>query len=96
MATVLCSPELTDTMARLLFQETGTFGVRIREQDRLVLAREWRTVTTPYGEIRIKIGSWQGEALSFSPEYEDCRAAAEEHKIPLKTVYQAALAAYHH
>jgi uncharacterized protein (TIGR00299 family) protein len=93
MVTVLCPPDLVDATAAILFRETGTFGLRVREQDRLILLREWRTVATPYGEIRLKIGSWQGEVLSVSPEYEDCRAAAELHKVPLNDVYQAALAA---
>ncbi|HEX5323388.1 MAG TPA: nickel pincer cofactor biosynthesis protein LarC, partial [Capsulimonadaceae bacterium] len=91
MASVLCPPDLADMLAGILFRETGTFGIRIREQERLVLARSWRTASTPYGEIRIKIGSWQAEELTVAPEYEDCRRAAEAHNVSLKAVYQAAL-----
>lgn len=94
MVSVLCPPELVHALAGILFRETGTFGVRIRELDKLVLHREWRTVATPYGDIRLKIGSWQGEEMTAAPEYEDCRRAAEAHNVPLKIVYQAALAAY--
>lgn len=93
MLTVLCPPELADTLAGILFRETGTFGLRIREQEKRALSREWRSVITPYGQIRVKIGSWQGEEMTTAPEYEDCRRAAEEHGVPLNTVYQAALAA---
>jgi pyridinium-3,5-bisthiocarboxylic acid mononucleotide nickel chelatase len=51
-------------------------------------------VQTPYGEIRIKIGSLAGEVLNAAPEFEDCRAAAVQFGVPLKQVQQAAIAAY--
>lgn len=94
MVSVLCPPDMAGTLAGILFRETGTFGLRTRELEKLVLHREWRAVATPYGEIRIKIGSWGEEEMSAAPEYEDCRLAAEAHKVPLKAVYQAALVAY--
>ena len=51
------------------------------------------TVHTPYGEIQVKIGSWRGRDVTVSPEYEECRAAAEKHGVPLETVFEAARAA---
>ena len=89
LVTVLCPTAKVEEMAGLLFRETGTFGVRIREQRRLTLARTWRTVSTPYGDIRLKLGAWQGEEVSASPEYDDCKRAAQEHDVPLRRVYDA-------
>ena len=86
---MLCPVDKTDDMAGLLFRETGTFGIRIREQRRLTLARTWRTVSTIYGDIRLKIGNWQSEEVTASPEYEDCKQAAVQHGIPLRRVYDA-------
>ncbi len=90
LVTVLCPPENAEPLAALLFQETGTFGIRTREQRRWTLERSWRTATTEFGAIRLKIGAWQGEEVAVSPEYEDCKRAAVEHGVPLHRVYEAA------
>jgi hypothetical protein len=93
LATVLCPTDRAEALADVLFRETGTFGVRVRRQDRYVLDRAWETVATEYGEIRLKIGSRRGEILVVAPEYEDCKAAAESHSVPLRAAYLAAQAA---
>ena len=90
--TVLCPTRKAEELAALLFRETGTFGIRIREQKRLTLTRSWRTVSTPYGDIRLKAGAWQGEEVSASPEYDDCKQAAVRHGVPLRWVYDAGAA----
>ena len=51
-------------------------------------------VTTPYGDIRVKIGTLNGQECNIAPEFEDCRTAATKHNVPLKLVQQAAIAAY--
>jgi uncharacterized protein (DUF111 family) len=78
-------------LAEVLFRETGTFGIRIREQRRYTLDRIWRTVATEFGEVRLKVGAWHGEEMTVAPEYEDCKRLAQEHEVPLKKVYEAAL-----
>jgi pyridinium-3,5-bisthiocarboxylic acid mononucleotide nickel chelatase len=94
LLSVLAPPDLADALAEILFTETTTLGIRYNTMRRLCLDREWRTVETPYGPIRIKIGSWRGTEKTASPEYEDVKAAAEKHNAPLKAVHQAALSAY--
>jgi uncharacterized protein (DUF111 family) len=64
--------------------------VRVTEVARRCLDREWREVETEYGRVRVKVGLLGGEALSASPEYEDCVRAARERGVPVKLVYQAA------
>ena len=91
LLTLLCPPDKADALAGLLFRETGTFGVRAREQRRWTLTRSWRTVTTEFGHVRLKAGVWQGEEVTAAPEYEDCKRAAMEHGVPLRRVYEAAL-----
>jgi uncharacterized protein (TIGR00299 family) protein len=91
LLTVLCLPGKADELAAVIFRESTTFGIRRRTQDRYTLERTWRTVVTPYGEIRLKVGDWRGETMTVAPEYEDCKRAAIEHGIPLARVYQAAL-----
>jgi pyridinium-3,5-bisthiocarboxylic acid mononucleotide nickel chelatase len=59
-----------------------------------VLSRRWEQIETSWGPVRIKIGSMNGTVSNYAPEYEDCRALAETHHVPLKTVIQEALRIY--
>jgi uncharacterized protein (TIGR00299 family) protein len=94
LLTVLAPPDRAEPLAELIFTETTTLGIRFDTRKRLCLEREWQSVETPYGAIRIKVGRWKGEEKTASPEYEDVRGAAEAAGVPLKTVHQAAAAAY--
>jgi uncharacterized protein (TIGR00299 family) protein len=94
LLTVLCKPEDAGKLARLIFTETTTLGVRRREEMRQTLARRWENVRTQWGEVRIKIASMNGSVTNFAPEYEDCRRIAAEHHVPLKAVMQEAARAY--
>ena len=95
LLTVLCKPSGSAALERLILSETSTLGLRIRQDRRSCLDRRHAMVSTPYGEIRIKIGSLAGETLNAAPEFEDCRAAAAKHRTPVKQVQQAAIAAQH-
>jgi uncharacterized protein (TIGR00299 family) protein len=94
LLTVLCRPEDTATLTHLIFRETTTLGVRQREEKRLRLEREWVTVTTRWGDVRLKVASANGTITNYAPEYEDCRRIATEHHVPLKLVMQDAIQAY--
>jgi uncharacterized protein (TIGR00299 family) protein len=93
--TILANDASVPQLEDLLLRETSTLGVRIHHERRSCLDRSHTTVRTPYGEIRIKLGTSRGEVLNAAPEFEDCRAAAAQHNVPLKIVQQAAIAAYH-
>jgi pyridinium-3,5-bisthiocarboxylic acid mononucleotide nickel chelatase len=94
LLTVLAKPQDADELAQIIFAETTTFGVRRREEQRQVLARRWQTVSTRFGEIRIKIANLNGTETNCTPEYEDCRRIAAEHRVPLKLVLQEAVQQY--
>jgi uncharacterized protein (TIGR00299 family) protein len=96
LLTVLSKPEDSDKLTQIIFAETTTLGVRRREEIRHVLARRWQTVSTRFGDIRIKIASLNGSISSYAPEYEDCRRIAAEHRVPLKMVIQEAVLEYLH
>ena len=93
LITLLCTPGTESTFPDLLFRETSTLGIRTRRESRLILAREILTVATPFGSIRVKRASSNGETRNLAPEFEDCRAAAERHGVAIKDVQQAALRA---
>lgn len=90
---VLCPISETHKFADLILRETSAFGVRKMEIDRITLERHFEKVATPFGEIRIKIGSRAGEVWQRSPEFESCRLAAEKAGVPVREVMLAALAA---
>jgi uncharacterized protein (TIGR00299 family) protein len=94
LLTVLCKAGDAPHLQELLFRETTTLGIRVREENRVILAREITPVQTDFGVIHVKTGSWQGDEWNAAPEFEDCRRAAAAFDVPLKTVMQAALAAW--
>ncbi|MHB9111568.1 MAG: nickel pincer cofactor biosynthesis protein LarC [Thermoleophilia bacterium] len=90
---VLCEPGEVGGKLDLIFKESSTFGVRSSLVERHCLERRLETAHTSFGEIQVKIGTWRGRDVTISPEYEECRAAAEKHGVPLKSVFEAARAA---
>jgi len=95
LLTILSDEAHVAALEDLLLRETSTLGVRIHQERRSCLDRTHTTVSTSYGDIRIKIGSRNGEVLNAAPEFEDCRTAASKLNVPVKQVQQAAIAAYH-
>ena len=86
---LLCKPEDRDRLSRRLMELTGTFGVRFRGWDRLVLERRHQTIRTDYGVIRIKVGSLDGHTVASKPEFEDVKRAAESHGVTVRQVLDA-------
>jgi uncharacterized protein (TIGR00299 family) protein len=91
LLSVLAKPDTVDELTQIIFAESTTLGVRRREEQRQILARKWHTVSTRFGDVRIKLASLNGTVTSYAPEYEDCRRLAAEHRVPLKIIMQQAL-----
>ena len=91
---VICKVEDAQRLEQILFEQGLTFGIRKQILQRSKLAREFVTVQTEFGEIRIKTGTLGGEIVNAKPEFSDCRLAAEKHKVSVKAVLDAAIAAY--
>ena len=85
---LLCSSEKLDKMKRILFTETTTLGVRYYPLTVHRAERRFRKVLTKWGEVTVKEGIYDGQVIQCSPEYEECKGIAEQHKIPLKKVYE--------
>lgn len=86
LLTVICDPTLGDRCEDLLFRETPTLGIRRSLQERTILPREWVTVATIYGAIRVKVSGQKAH-----PEYEDCARIARDQNLPLATVQRQAI-----
>ena len=89
--TVLCRPELADSLSRILLTETSAFGVRIFSARRQKLRCDFRDVETRYGTVRIKQGFLGDDLVQSSPEFDSCLAAAEKSGTSTRAVYQAAI-----
>ena len=89
---VIADPANRDTLAKIIFTETTTIGLRYHPISRLKLSREIKEVETQYGKIRVKISGGHGNAITITPEYEDCRRLAAQLNIPLRTILDEARA----
>lgn len=94
LMTVLARPQDEAELRGILFRETSTLGIRSRREQRHTLERRFEVVQTPWGHVRMKVGSANGVDVNAAPEYEDCRRIAAEQSVPLKTVMQETLRLY--
>ncbi len=88
LLSVLTDREKQQPALEIVFRETTSIGVRIREVGRKKLRREIREVQTKYGPVRVKVSRMGGEILTVTPEYEDCKRIAETMQVPLKSIIE--------
>ncbi len=88
--TVLSPKAISRKLKRLIFTETTTFGIRETLITRTILEREMITVTIQGHKISCKAGYLEGELMTVSPEYEDCKAAAEKSGLSFREIYTQA------
>jgi pyridinium-3,5-bisthiocarboxylic acid mononucleotide nickel chelatase len=91
LVTVLCKPEDEGKFQEMLFAETTTLGVRSHLVERRAWPREIVTVSTRFGNVRVKLSRSQGRVRHASPEFDDCRKLAEEKNVPLHEVMEQAM-----
>jgi len=77
-------------LVRILMDETGTLGVRLREEPRLVADRTREKIPVmvdgkPF-TVRVKTSRVGGRIIAVKPEYEDMREIAQKLEIPLRHV----------
>jgi uncharacterized protein (TIGR00299 family) protein len=94
LISILCRPSDRETFLQMLFAETTTIGARSYEVTRRALARETIRVQTQFGEIDVKVAHTDNGTVNAMPEFEQCRAAAQEAGVALREVQEAARAAY--
>ena len=81
-------------LARVIFEETTTLGVRVHElHHRHEARREMREIETPFGKVHVKIKYLNDQPSGITPEYDDCRTLAASANLPVRTIYEAATAA---
>ncbi len=90
MLSVIARKSDEAALARLILEETTTFGMRVQPIYRYEAERAFRSVQTQYGEVPLKLKILDGKVVQAAPEYEVCARLANEHNVPLAKVYAAA------
>jgi uncharacterized protein (DUF111 family) len=77
LLTVICHPDKVIPCQNLIFRETTTLGIRLSQQTRSILNRQFHSIQTPYGVVSLKVAYDQaGNLLNIQPEFEDCAPSA--------------------
>ena len=77
LITCICKPSEKERFAKLIFENTTTIGIRYSLKDRFVLDRHEETVTTKYGEVKIKFSEGYG-VKKVKPGYDDVSRIADQ------------------
>jgi len=88
---IICEKNISDKLAKIVFEQTSTFGVRMYPVSRIKLEKDLKQISTPYGKIRVKTGRLNGKIMSVSPEYDDCKKLSYKINVPIKTILSAAI-----
>lgn len=88
---VICDAAHRDAVARILFQETTTIGLRYHGIRRLVLPRHSERINTRFGALTVKFVVQPDGTRRAAPEYDDLKRIAAMRKVPLKSVHEELL-----
>ena len=81
LLTVLADPADAEKLAATVLRETTAFGLRMERVERRTLRREEKTVQTPHGPVRVKLGYLGDKLVQIHPEDDDCRRLAKTAKL---------------
>jgi uncharacterized protein (TIGR00299 family) protein len=87
--TVLTEGKSLEKVRETLFTYTTTIGMICNEMQRFTLERDFKTVTTPYGDVGFKCAKGYG-VKKAKAEYEDLKKIAEETGMPVAEVRKIA------
>ena len=91
---VICAPEDARRLAELVFLQSPTLGIRVREEARLELPRRIERVATPWGEVEVKVASLPGGGERPVPEFESTRKLSVASGASVREISEAAIAAF--
>jgi uncharacterized protein (TIGR00299 family) protein len=89
----LASAELANAVAAVMLRETSSIGVRFSPVQRLERPRRLVEVSTPFGQIPVKISEGPYGPPVVKPEFDACARAAERAGVSVREVIAAALQA---
>jgi len=90
---VLADPATAPALARVVFAETSTIGLRTAAVSKVALPRQTAAVDVDGQRVRVKLARLDGRVVNASVEYDDAAAAAAALARPAAVVLAQALAA---
>jgi len=88
---VVCEPNSVEKYAKLLVEETGTFGVKTYESTRLIVPRKvifvHVNIGSYSGQVNTKVSLF-GKNPKFKPEMSEAKKISESEGIPLRRVIE--------
>ena len=91
MISILCAKEIKEILTELLYTETSTLGVRIKEVERNCLPRETVKTETEFGAVDVKVARYKNKIVNAKPEYDQIREIALQSKKSLREVEREVL-----
>jgi len=91
MVSILCSKDKKEILSKLLYTETTTLGIRVKEVERDCLERESQKIKTEFGEVNVKIAVYKGQIVNVKPEYEQLRQISLNSGMSLQEVEKKVL-----
>ncbi len=79
-----------EALAAVMIEQSSTLGVRIHPIERVKAVRRFETVSTRWGDVRLKLRGWNGRVIDTMPEHDDCHRIAVQEEIPLRVVWNEA------
>lgn len=86
----LSPPALAPDLARLLFEESTTIGVRWTTYERARLPREMVSLPTSLGTVTFKVSRLDGRAVTITPEFEEIRRIARDKGLSVREALERA------
>ena len=93
MLSVLAEAGRRADLSALIYRETTTLGIRVREVERECLEREVVRVNTEFGDLDVKVAKLNGSVVNSMPEFEQVKQIALEKDVSFASVRDAALSA---
>jgi pyridinium-3,5-bisthiocarboxylic acid mononucleotide nickel chelatase len=87
---VIVTADRRDAVERALFVESTTIGVRATPISRTRAPRRFETVTTRWGDVRLKLRGWDGRVIGAMPEYDDCLRLSRISGAPIREIWAEA------
>jgi uncharacterized protein (TIGR00299 family) protein len=88
----LCPPALAPALARILFEESTTIGVRWTAYQRARLPREMVTLPTSLGTVTFKVARLDGQVITVTPEFDEIRRLARDKGLSVREALERARA----
>jgi uncharacterized protein (TIGR00299 family) protein len=91
---VIAEPRDRDKLAKILFEETTTIGMRYYSVGRLILKRTSQALKTRFGNVTVKIVEEPNGETRISPEYEELKRLAAANNVPLNVLHNEIVKAF--